>query len=111
MSPFAPKNIPTAEEIRELINGLDAIKSLNAIDQVLEVRGAHISKNEVAALALRVRIQFGKLAKVLPDLKSVEHNHQDAASRLADDEIRSRIAQLFGKARTPTPDAGTGSTH
>lgn len=103
--------VPTAEEIRELINGLDAIRSLNAIDQVLQARSEDITKNEVAALSLRVRIQFGKLAKVLPDLKSIEHNHQDAVTRLADDELRARLAQLLGKARAIEPAAGAGSAH
>lgn len=84
--------------MREQIDGEAAIRELVTIEERLKGAGADLSSNELGGLKLRAEIQRIRLGKVLPDLKSVEHDIGDGLADIADSELETRIAELIGKA-------------
>jgi len=62
----------TQDALRAKINGRNCLTVIDNIDKTFSEEWRSLGKNQVDALKARTEIQFRKLAKVLPDLKSVE---------------------------------------
>ena len=60
------------DALRARIDGKTCLTKIDSIDQTFSEEWRSLGKNQVDALKARAEIQFRKLAKVLPDLKSVE---------------------------------------
>ena len=97
--------------MREQIDGDAAIADLKDIETTLRAKGETITSNELGALKLRAEIQRVKLAKVLPDLKSVEHDIGDGFAELSDTDLDQRITQLLSQAGIALSAPGADTTH
>lgn len=60
------------EALREQLKGLEYLRQIERVDQVLQEGWRDMDGDQIAALRLRADLQFRRLAKVLPGLKAVE---------------------------------------
>lgn len=58
--------------LRDRIKAGDCLRQIDVIDEVLSTDWQNLSKSQIDALRLRADLQFGRLRKVLPDMKSIE---------------------------------------
>lgn len=88
----------TRRRLRERIDGAKAIDALEQINTEIDARRSEMTAVELGALKLKAEIARNMLHKVLPDLKSVEHEIGENLADLAEAELESRLAELLGKA-------------
>lgn len=68
--------------LRDRLRPADAITAIREIEGILLDEWRGLTRNQIDALKLRTDIQFRKLSKVLPDLKAMDHNVGDTASKV-----------------------------
>jgi hypothetical protein len=95
--------------LRQIIKGEEALQAVVAIsDELRDLAKAPVCENgRVGALKAAADIKLKLLDKVLPDLKSVEHELGEGLQALTEDELRGRIRQL-ADAIDPRILSGTG---
>lgn len=77
---------------------------LTEIQDHLRRTGKNMRASELRAIKVEVEIIFGKLAKVLPDEKIVEHELGDnLVGMLTDEQVDDRIVELAAKAANLDP--------
>jgi hypothetical protein len=64
----------TRDQIREKINSAKCLNRIEKCVSILERDYLKLGPEEVSAVGLIINTQFRLLAKVLPDLKAVEHS-------------------------------------
>ena len=94
-------------ELRNMIKAEELLESLEVI-RTEALGKKKIAANRVGALKLAADIAYRQLAKVLPDVKAVEHDPGEHTERLARDQINARLAELY--AATHSRIDGSGST-
>lgn len=92
--------------LREQIDAEKCLETIGEVEKVLAEQWESIGRNQVAALKLRVDAAFKKLAKILPDVKAVEHDPGEHAEELTRERINERLAELY--ARTNSRANGRG---
>lgn len=83
--------------LRQIIKGEEALTAVMEISDELRALGATATQQDapkVGALKAAADIKLRVLDKVLPDLKSVEHELGEGLQALTEDELRDRIRQL-----------------
>ena len=92
---WAEKNRARAV-LRQIIKGEEALQAVVEISDELRALGQQESPSNgrVGALKAAADITLRLLDKVLPDLKSVEHELGEGLQALTEDELRERIRQL-----------------
>ena len=84
------------EELREKFQGLEYIRQISdAVQPVVDARYTGFDSDELAARKFVVDTNFRRLAKILPDLKSIEH------------DIGERFEQLILRDLTGTNESRT----
>jgi hypothetical protein len=68
--------------LRKRVRPLDVFDEIDEVGDILAREWEALTKNQIDALKLRVDILFRKLAKVLPDLKLMEHDVGDTAGKV-----------------------------
>lgn len=63
----------SVDQLRKQLRVNDAISDMNDVAQILRFDWQDLSKNQIEACRLRVDIARIKLAKVMPDIKAIEH--------------------------------------
>ena len=98
------------QSLRQIIKGEEALKAIMEISDELRAMGALESPSNarVGALKAAADVKLRVLDKVLPDLKSVEHELGENFGALSEDELRDRIRQLAA-ALDPRILGGTGA--
>jgi hypothetical protein len=98
--------------LRQIIKGEEALQAVMEISDHLRKIGfdeaIDPSPARVGALKAAADIKLRVLDKVLPDLKSVEHELGEGLTSLTEDELRDRIRQL-ADAIDPRLLGGTGA--
>ena len=72
----------TVDQLRERLRPFDALDLINEVQQIVQDEWQNLGKNQIDALKLQCDIQFRKLSKVLPDLKAMDHNMGETASKV-----------------------------
>ena len=82
--------------LRQIIKGEETLAAVCEISDELRAmsRAEGIDSAQVAALKGAADIKLKLLDKVLPDLKSVEHELGEGLQAMTEDELRDRIRQL-----------------
>lgn len=82
--------------LRQIIKGEEALQAVVEISDELRALGNSEAPHpaRVGALKSAADIKLRLLDKVLPDLKSVEHELGEGLQALTEDELRARIRQL-----------------
>lgn len=62
------------DNLREELQAREYLRQLQEIDKELCDNWKQMKSDSVAALRLRADINFKRLAKVLPDIKAIEHS-------------------------------------
>lgn len=95
--------------LRQIIKGEEALQAVVEIsDELRELAKSAVCENgRVGALKAAADIKLRLLDKVLPDLKSVEHELGEGLQALTEDELRARVRQL-ADAIDPRILGGTG---
>ena len=95
--------------LRQIIKGEETLQAVCEIsDELRELsRAEKVENGRVGALKAAADIKLRLLDKVLPDLKSVEHELGEGLQALNEDELRERIRQL-ADAIDPRILGGTG---
>ena len=95
--------------LRQIIKGKETLEHVLMLANKLEQLGDEhgIEAARVGAYKAAADIKLRVLDKVLPDLKSVEHELGEGLSALNEDELRDRIRQL-ASAIDPRILGGTG---
>ncbi len=109
------------QSLREQIKAEKLLGDLEVIRQRAMDNAKDMTANEVGALKLAADIACKQLAKVLPDVKAVEHDPGEHAEKLTRDLLNERLAALQSRANRrldgrgsegSAPAADTaGSTH
>lgn len=76
-----PKQL-TIEQLRERLRPSDALDVLQEVQDTLADQWENLSKNQIDALKLQADIQFKLLSKIIPDVKSMDHNIGDGSSKV-----------------------------
>ncbi len=76
------RKVLNAEELRTRLRPFDAVDIINEIQAIIQTEHRSMGKNQIDALKLQADIQFRKLAKILPDLKAMDHQMGDTASKV-----------------------------
>lgn len=63
----------SVDQLRKQLRVPDAISDMNDVAEILRFDWRDMSKNQIEACRLRVDIARIKLAKVMPDIKAIEH--------------------------------------
>jgi hypothetical protein len=63
----------SVDQLRKQLRVNDAITDINDVATILRDDWESLSKNQIEACRLRVDIARIKLAKVMPDIKAIEH--------------------------------------
>lgn len=92
---WAEKNRARAV-LRQIIKGEDALQAVVEISDQLRQLGDTEAPHHarITALKASAELKLRLLDKVLPDLKSVEHELGEGLQALTEDELRERIRQL-----------------
>ena len=80
--------------LRQIIKGEEALKAVMEISDRLHVEAATLGHTEVSALRAAADLKLKVLDKVLPDLKSVEHELGEGLTAMTEDELLERASQL-----------------
>lgn len=75
-------DVLSLEDLRAKLKITTAISTLGEVEALLKAKGSVLSRNEIDALRLRVEIVKIRLAKVIPDVKSVEYNMSAEAGKV-----------------------------
>lgn len=70
------------DAIRERLRPHDCVDIINEIESTLRDEWSNLGKNQVDGLKLLADIEFRKLAKILPDLKAMDHGIGETASKV-----------------------------
>ena len=95
--------------LRQIIKGEETLAAVCEISDELRLMACHEKPDSAAVAALKAAadIKLKLLDKVLPDLKSVEHELGEGLQAMTEDELRDRIRQL-ASAIDPRILGGTG---
>ena len=108
------------QSLREQIKAETLLTDLEVIRQRAMDNASEMTANEVGALKLAADIACKQLAKVLPDVKAVEHDPGEHAEKLTRDLLNERLTllqsgadrRLDGRGSTGSAPAANGSaTH
>lgn len=109
------------QSLREKIKAEALLDDLELIRKQCMDKADSMTANHVGALKLAADIAAKQLAKVLPDVKAVEHDPGEHTEKLARDTLNVRIAELYaaansrvdgrGSAGALSPDDGSATTH
>lgn len=87
-----PSNVISIDSLRQDAMSLDmlrpqlkiqeALQDLNEVAEIVRNDWEILNKNQIEANRLRVDIARIKLAKVIPDIKAIEHSAGDKSSRV-----------------------------
>ena len=80
--------------LRQIIKGEEALKAVMEISDKLRNDAATMGQTEVTALKGAADLKLKVLDKVLPDLKSVEHELGEGLTAMTEDELLERASQL-----------------
>jgi len=82
--PFGDINPVTfvIDKLRVRLRPNESVGIIQDIEEILLDKWPTLTKNQIDALKLIVDIQFRKLAKILPDLKLMEHGMGETASKV-----------------------------
>lgn len=72
----------SVDQLRERLRPFDAVDIINEVQDTLREEWRGLGKNQIDALKLQVEIQFRKLAKVLPELKAMDHTIGEGSSKV-----------------------------
>ena len=72
----------TVDQLRERLRPFDSLDLINEVQEIVKQEWETLGKNQIDALKLQFDIQFRKLSKVLPDLKAMDHNMGETASKV-----------------------------
>lgn len=107
--------------LREMIKAEQLLTDLEVIRKRAKRNAKKMSANEIGALKLAADIACRQLAKVLPDVKAVEHDPGEHAERLTREALNERLAALQSRANSRLDGRGSegsggvsngaGSTH
>jgi hypothetical protein len=81
LSDSEPKKF-SIEQFRERLRPQDALDILEEVQNTVRDQWEVLSKNQIDALKLQSDIQFRKLAKIIPDIKAMDHNIGETASKV-----------------------------
>lgn len=70
------------EELRVRLRPHKCSEIINEVESTLRDEYYNLGKNQIDALKLLVDIQFRKLSKFMPDLKAMDHNVGETASKV-----------------------------
>ena len=109
------------KDLREKLNAEQAIEEIGALENQLSTGAGTLSAAAVGALKTVLESKWKKVAKILPDLKSVERETGETAEQLAREALNVRLAELHAAAHSrvngsgstgiiPAPESGT-TTH
>lgn len=109
------------QTLREQIKAESLLTDMELIRKQCMENAQNMTANHVGALKLAADIAAKQLAKVLPDVKAVEHDPGEHTERLQRDALNVRIAELYaaansridgrGSAGALPADAGAEATH
>jgi hypothetical protein len=85
--------------LREAIQAEKLLSDLEVIRKRAMRTAKKMSANEVGALKLSADIACRQLAKVLPDVKAVEHDPGEHAENLTREALNERLAAIFAGVR------------
>jgi hypothetical protein len=91
------------------------IKAEELLESLEVIRAEALTKkklnaNRVGALKLAADIAYRQLAKVLPDVKAVEHDPGEHTEKLARDQINARLAELYAATHSRIDGSGSAGT-
>lgn len=88
----------TRKILRDKLKAEKAIDDLDLVNETVRTLWNDLSAPQVGALKLLADNAWRKLAKVLPDLKAVEHDIGENAEKLTRDAVNERLAALHAGA-------------
>lgn len=107
--------------LRDKVKADEALDDIAKTERILADGYETLSAPQVGALKAVLESKWKRVAKALPDLKSVEHEPGEHAERLTRDQMAHELAllharvagRLHGRGVEPDPSAvpGAGSTH
>jgi hypothetical protein len=107
--------------LREKLKAEEALADIEKTEQLLADNYKTLSAPQVGALRAVLESKWRKVAKILPDLKAVEHEPGENAERLTRDQMQheltvlhARVAERMhgrGTAADSVAVPGTGPTH
>ena len=82
--PFGDINPVTfvIDKLRVRLRPNESVGIIQDIEEILLDKWPTLTKNQIDSLKLIVDIQFRKLAKIMPDLKMMDHNMGETASKV-----------------------------
>ena len=80
--------------LRQIIKGEELLQDIVDISNRLMHEAVDMKQNQVMALKGAADLKLKMLDKVLPDLKSVEHEMTEGLAGMTEDELRERIRNL-----------------
>ncbi len=85
------------QELRQLIKGTEIVEFVVRVADELYALGTKSSPSPAAVGALKAsaELKLRMLDKVLPDLKSVEHDMGEGLASLSDTDLHGRIRDLL----------------
>ena len=97
--------------LREKLNAEGAIEDIALVDKTVRDNWKTVEPAQVGALKLLADNAWRKLAKVLPDVKAVEHDVGENAEEMTRERLNERLAAIVGRANRSTDGRGsTGSS-
>lgn len=94
--------------LRDKINAEAALDEIEQIESKLHSKAGKLSAPAVGALKAVLESKWKRVAKILPDIKAVEHDPGEHAEKLARDQLNLRLAELYAAAHSRID--GPGST-
>lgn len=111
----------TRKVLRDKLKAERAIDDLDMVNDTVRTKWGELSAPQVGALKLLADNAWRKLAKVLPDVKAVEHDVGENTEKLTRDLLNERLAALHagarrrldgrGSAGSAESDDGTSTAH
>lgn len=111
----------TRAVLREKVKAEEALDSIAEIEGMLRDKHSELGPAQVGALKAVLDSKWKRVAKALPDLKSVEHEPGEHAEQLTRDQMAHELAllharvseRMHGRRVDADPPAvpGAGSTH
>jgi hypothetical protein len=111
----------TRKILRDKLKAESAIDDLDMVSATVKAKWEELSAPQVGALKLLADNAWRKLAKVLPDVKAVEHDVGENAEKLTRDVLNERLAAIQSRANrridgrgsegSAGDHDGTGATH
>jgi hypothetical protein len=84
--------------LRDKLKAESAIEDLDMVNETVKAKWSDLNPAQVGALKLLADNAWRKLAKVLPDVKAVEHDIGENAEKLTREALNERLAALHAGA-------------